>query len=58
MPHVIFKNSLKIALKKIPSPVFTNGKALGQGRYRNWTHVQLHLPRALILIKPIAEAKF
>jgi hypothetical protein len=40
MPHLIFKNSVEIVFKKNPSPVFTNGKAVGQGHYKNWTHVQ------------------
>jgi hypothetical protein len=40
MPHVIFKNSVEIVLKKNPSPVFTNAKAVGQGHYKNWTRVQ------------------
>jgi hypothetical protein len=58
MTHVNFFKSVEIVEKQIPSPVFPNDKALGQGRYRNWSHVQLHLTWARILIKPIAEAKF
>jgi len=32
--------------------VFTQGKALRGELYRNWAHTQLHLIRALMLIKP------
>ncbi len=36
--------------------VFTQGKALRGGLYRNWAHTQLHLIRALMPVKPAPKA--
>jgi hypothetical protein len=42
----------QVFLYKKTIAVFTQGKALSGGLYRNWAHTQLHLNRALMRVKP------